>query len=141
VAILGNPTHQQRITLTVGIRLTTNVREDYLKRMMGDELSDHIQAFLRGWNMAGAKEDPKRYVIYNGKIGPIITNQQVDWDEKEDHSVEAADEIAYLEALDVARRRHPTNTEYHPEDDERYGESTHWDEEPPHPPRETQWPT
>lgn len=143
--VVGQPTRQERITLTVGIRVITNVRDDYLKRLIGDWLSDQCQDFLRGWNTAADKDDPKRYVVWNGMIGPIVTNQQEHWDKDEGLDDEVRGEILYLEGLTNARRNHPaySRTEYEQEDDPNMGESTHWDEpeRSRREPREPRWPT
>lgn len=76
---VGEPTSTQTLTFGFAVRVKTNVRDDYLRRMIGDVVSDHLQAMFKAWSSSGAKDDPKRFVIFDVLIGPTVERSGYLW--------------------------------------------------------------
>lgn len=121
---LGPPMPQQRLDFTTTMKLVTNVRDDYLRRALGDSLSDYIRKWCDQWTKDGHTAEPKYYVRFHSMIGPVMRHHGEPWENAPKvPEISADEEIAYLREVERSRVRHPTNPDYQPEIDPYQGES------------------
>lgn len=120
---VGEPTANSYVILTYQLRLETNVRETYLRHLVGTTISDYLNAFLKSWNESAAKDDPNRYVHVKAIVGPALVYTDHEWNVQLFPGIEGHEEQEYYAKLERERPAPPLESEYEQEDDPYYGES------------------
>jgi len=102
---VGEPTGTTRLGVTFTVQLITNVRDDYLRRMIGDAVSDYVQGLFRGWTASGADDSPRRFVHFHSLIGPVLRSHDHNWAEVGTRllPVSADEEREYLATIETLR--------------------------------------